>query len=63
MAENLDRPLNLRVHGKEIDNFWINAKAINRKPTDLIREFITAFNEGRLEITQASNGIYKNVRK
>ena len=61
-SDNLDRPFNLRVNGKQMDDFVANAEKINRKPTDLIRELMTAFNESRLQITQPENGIY-NVRK
>lgn len=62
MAETLDKPLNLRVSGKELEAFTRKASKINRKAPDLIREFMTAFNEDRLQITQPENGIYKNVR-
>ncbi len=62
MTDNLDRPLNLRVNGQQMDDFIAKAKKINRKPADFIREMMIAFNEGRLQITQPEDGIY-NVRK
>jgi len=53
----------LRICKKVIDAFKLRCKKLQRNPADMMREIITAFNEGRLTIKpteeQKEESIYK----
>ena len=47
----MQRTYNVKVNANELNQFMRKAKELGRKNTDLTREFIRAFNEGRMTIT------------
>lgn len=47
-----DEALNVRIDKSDKDAFMKKCEKVGRNYSDVVREMITAFNEGRLKITQ-----------
>ena len=51
MEEKLTGRIAVRTKGSTKDDFEAKSRRMGRDPSDLLREFVVAFNEGRLTIT------------